>query len=180
VTSIRSIHEKKLCYVCWVNKILWGRKSLAIYATAACSRNNKAETMYQICSWWLHVREWVLLSFWTVLKALFSSSFLLSSWNSSWLQWWFNSSWSRRLEAYSIEDAFSLNNASEYAWWSDDFIRSCIENYSCLKHFLSADKHLALCIWFWCKLQECFQSSKDHHAFLLISWINEIFERKLH
>ncbi len=179
VTSIRSTHEKKLCYVCWVNKTLWDRKSLIIFATAACNWNDKAETMYQICSQWLHVREWVLLSLWNALKASFSSSFSLSSWDSSWLRWWLDSSWSQHLEAYSIEDAFSLNNASEYAWWSDDFIRSCIESYSCSKRFSSADKHLVLCVWFWCELQKCFWSSENHHAFLLISWIDEIFERKL-
>jgi len=180
VTSVRPTHGGKLCYVCRVDKTLWGRKPLAIYAAAARSRNGKAETMYQICSRWSHVREWVLLSLWTALKASFSSSFSLSSWDSSWLRRWFDSSWSRRLEAYSIEDAFSLNNASEYAWRSDDFIRSCIEDYSCSKCFSSADKHLVLCVRFWCELQECFRSSEDHHAFLLISWINEIFERELH
>ena len=169
MTLIKLTHERNLCYVCRVNKILWGRKSLTIYATATRSQNNKAETMYQICLWWLHVREWVFLSLWTALKASFSSSFLLSSWNSSWLRWWSNSSWSQHFEAYSIEDAFSLSSASEYAWWFDDFIRSCIESYSCLKRFSSADKHLVLCVQFWCELQECFWSSENHHAFLLIS-----------
>jgi len=179
VTLIKSTHEKNLCYVCQVNKTIWDRKSIAIYATATRSRNDKAETMYQICSRWSHVREWVLLSLWTALKASFSSSFLLLSWDSSWLQWWLNSLWSRHLEAYLIEDAFSLSNASEYAWRSDDFICSCIESYSCSKHFSSANKHLVLCVQFWCELQECFQSSENHYTFLLIFWINEIFERKL-
>ncbi len=50
VTSIKLTHERNLCYVCQVNKILWDRKLLAIYATATCSQNDKAETMYQICS----------------------------------------------------------------------------------------------------------------------------------
>ncbi len=50
VTLIRSNHEKYLCYVCWVNKILWGRKSLAIYTAASRSQNNMIETMYWICS----------------------------------------------------------------------------------------------------------------------------------
>ncbi len=86
VTLIKSIHEKNLCYVYQVNKTLWDRKSLVIYVTVTCSWNNKAETMYQICSQWSHVKKWVLLSLWTALKALFSSSFLLLSWNSSWLQ----------------------------------------------------------------------------------------------
>ena len=63
VTLIKSTHEKNLCYVCWVNKTLWDRKSLAVYTTATRSQDNKTETMYQICSWWLHVREWVFLSF---------------------------------------------------------------------------------------------------------------------
>jgi len=57
VTLIRSIHEKNLCYVCRVNKILWGRKSLAVYTTATHSQDNKTETIYQIYLQWLHVRE---------------------------------------------------------------------------------------------------------------------------
>ncbi len=63
VTSIKSTHEENLCYVCWVNKTLWGRKSLAVYTTATRSRDDKTETMYQICLRWLHVREWMFLSF---------------------------------------------------------------------------------------------------------------------
>ena len=70
--------------------------------------------------------------------------------------WWFDNLWSQRLIAFSIEDALSLNNASEYAWLSDDFIHSHSENYSHSICFLSVDKHLILCIQFWCKLQECF------------------------
>jgi len=61
MTSIRSTHEKDLCYVCQVNKILWGIKSLAVYTTATRSRDDKTETLYQICSRWSHVREWVFL-----------------------------------------------------------------------------------------------------------------------
>ncbi len=63
VTSIRLTHEGNLCYVCRVNKILWGRKSLAAYTTATRSRDDKTETIYQICSRWLHIREWMFLSF---------------------------------------------------------------------------------------------------------------------
>ncbi len=50
VTSVRPTHGGNLCYVCRVDKTLWGRKPLAIYAAATRSRNGKAETMYQICS----------------------------------------------------------------------------------------------------------------------------------
>ncbi len=63
MTSIRLTHERNLCYVCWVNKTLWSIKSLAVYTTAICSRDNKTETLYQICLRWLHVREWVFLLF---------------------------------------------------------------------------------------------------------------------
>ncbi len=43
---IRLTHEKNLCYVCRVNKTLWSRKSLAVYTTATCNRDDKTETMY--------------------------------------------------------------------------------------------------------------------------------------
>ena len=55
--SIKSIHEEYLYYVCWVNKTLWGRKSLAIYMITSRSQNDEIETMYQICLRWLHVKE---------------------------------------------------------------------------------------------------------------------------
>ncbi len=51
VILIRLTHEKNLCYVYQVNKILWDRKSLAVYTIATCSQDDKTETMYQICSW---------------------------------------------------------------------------------------------------------------------------------
>ncbi len=63
VTLIRSTHEKNLCYVCQVNKTLWDRKSLAVYTTTTRSQDDKTETMYQICSRWSLVKEWVFLSF---------------------------------------------------------------------------------------------------------------------
>ncbi len=63
MTSIRLIHEKYLCYVCRVNKILWNIKSLAVYTIATRSWDNKTETLYQICLRWLHVKEWMFLSF---------------------------------------------------------------------------------------------------------------------
>jgi len=34
-----------LCYLYWVNKILWERKSLVVYTTASCSRNNEIDTV---------------------------------------------------------------------------------------------------------------------------------------
>ncbi len=63
MTLIRLTHGKNLCYVCWVNKILWDRKSLAVYTTATHSRDDKTETMYQICSRWSLVKEWMFLLF---------------------------------------------------------------------------------------------------------------------
>ncbi len=179
MTSVRPTHGGNLCYVCRVDKTLWGRKPLAIYAAATRSRNGKAETMYQICSRWPHVREWVLLPLWTALKAPFPSSFSLPPWGPSWLRRWSGSPWSRRLEAYSTEGASSLGSASEYAWRSDGSIRSRIGGYSCPERSSSAGRHLALCVRFWCGLQECFRPSEDHHAFLLIFWIGGTFGREL-
>ncbi len=38
-----------LCYLYWVNKTFWKRKSLVIYTTTLRRWNNDHETMYQVC-----------------------------------------------------------------------------------------------------------------------------------
>ncbi len=68
---------------------------------------------------------------------MFSSSFLLLHWNSSWWQRLFNSLKSQHLVTFLIADAISSSNAWIHALSFNDFIRSCIASYSCLKLALS-------------------------------------------
>ncbi len=46
--DLSSIHERKLCYVYQMNKILWERKSLIDYTATAYHQDNNAETIVSV------------------------------------------------------------------------------------------------------------------------------------
>ncbi len=143
----------------WLNQLMRDIYAMCVKRTKLSEIENRSLSI-----WWLHVVEMIELRL--CIKFVRDDCMLKNerSCHSELLQQfhfyhhscchlkifrdWNNYLIVQRLIAFSIEDEFSSNNAWEHAWLSNDFIRSCIALYSCLKCFLSADRHSNLCVWF--------------------------------
>ncbi len=69
-----------LCYLYWVNKTLWERKSLVVYTTTSRRWNNDHETMYQVCIYSFYSTYNAQVNSWWVSVLLdYDASFLLCS-----------------------------------------------------------------------------------------------------